>query len=139
MRERFGDGSVTAAVLARGIAREMHRLIAGGGDAVLLQRGLEKGVQAAVAALEAMSIPLTRTSPLPSAFTAIVPLLLIVPVRPLLTSNPSARTEEDPEAETVTVPEFNRFPSIPPATCNAEADARSVAPLALTDTVPEFE
>ena len=60
MRERFGDGSVTAAVLARGIAREMHRLIAGGGDPVLLQRGLEKGVQAAVAALEAMSIPLTE-------------------------------------------------------------------------------
>ena len=60
MRERFGDGSVTAAVLARGIARELHRLIAGGADPVLLQRGLEKGVAAAVAALEEMSIPLTE-------------------------------------------------------------------------------
>ncbi len=60
MRERFGDGSVTAAVLARGIARELHRLIAGGADPVLLQRGLEKGVAAAVAALEALSVPLTE-------------------------------------------------------------------------------
>ena len=60
MRERFGDGSVTAAVLARGIAGEMHRLIAGGADPVLLQRGLEKGVSAAVAALDEMSIPLTE-------------------------------------------------------------------------------
>ncbi len=60
MRERFGDGSVTAAVLARGIARELHRLIAGGADPVLLQRGLEKGVAAAVGALDEMSIPLTE-------------------------------------------------------------------------------
>ena len=59
MRERFGDGSVTAAVLARGIAGELHRLIAGGADPVLLQRGLEKGAAAAVAALDEMSIPLT--------------------------------------------------------------------------------
>lgn len=60
MRERFGDGSVTAAVLARGIARELHKLLAGGADAVLLQRGLEKGVAAAVGALEALSVPLTE-------------------------------------------------------------------------------
>ena len=60
MRERFGDGSVTAAVLARGIARELHRLIAGGADPVLLQRGLENGVAAAVAALDEMSVPLTE-------------------------------------------------------------------------------
>ena len=60
MRERFGDGSVTAAVLARGIARELHKLLAGGADPVLLQRGLEKGVQAAVGALEEMSVPLTE-------------------------------------------------------------------------------
>lgn len=60
MRERFGDGSVTAAVLARGIARELHRLIAGGADPVLLQRGLEKGVAAAVAALDTLSVPLTE-------------------------------------------------------------------------------
>ncbi len=60
MRERFGDGSVTAAVLAQGIARELHRLIAGGADPVLLQRGLDIGVQTAVAALERLSIPLTE-------------------------------------------------------------------------------
>ena len=47
-------------MLAQGIARELHRLIAGGADPVLLQRGLDNGVQTAVAALERLSIPLTE-------------------------------------------------------------------------------
>ena len=62
MRDRFGDGSVTAAVLARGIARELHRLLAAGADPVHLQRGLEQGVQATVTALDELSIPLTKRS-----------------------------------------------------------------------------
>ena len=60
MRDRFGDGSVTAAVLARCIARELHRLLAAGADPVHLQRGLELGVQATVSALDELSIPLTE-------------------------------------------------------------------------------
>ena len=60
MRERFGDGSVTAAVLARGIARELHRLLVAGADPVHLQRGLERGVQTATNALDELSIPLTE-------------------------------------------------------------------------------
>ena len=72
MRDRFGDGSVTAAVLARGIARELHRLLVGGADPVLLQRGLEKGVQAAVGALEAMSIPLTEPAHVAGVARAVV-------------------------------------------------------------------
>ena len=72
MRERFGDGSVTAAVLAQGIARELHRLLAGGADAVLLQRGLEKGVQAAVGALETLSIPLTEPAHVAGVARAVI-------------------------------------------------------------------
>ena len=60
MRDRFGDGSVTAAVLARCIARELQRLQVAGADPVHLQRGLELGVQTAVSALEELSIPLTE-------------------------------------------------------------------------------
>ena len=60
MRDRFGDGSVTAAVLARRLARQLHRLHAARANAVHLQRGLERGVRVAVTALEELSIPLTR-------------------------------------------------------------------------------
>jgi chaperonin GroEL len=58
MREDVGDGSATTAVLAQAIAKEMERMIAAGANAMLLRRGVERGTEAALKALEEMALPL---------------------------------------------------------------------------------
>ena len=58
MRNELGDGSATAAVLAHAIARDMHRMIAAGAHPMILKRGIERAVQAAVKALDEISTPL---------------------------------------------------------------------------------
>ena len=50
-----GDGTTTATVLARAILREGARNIVAGSNAMAVQRGIRKGVEAAVAKLEEMS------------------------------------------------------------------------------------
>ncbi|MBV7335026.1 hypothetical protein KFU94_43685 [Chloroflexi bacterium TSY] len=60
MRKEYGDGSATAAVLARSIGRDLHRLIVAGADPISLQRGVEKGVQAASSALTDLALPLEK-------------------------------------------------------------------------------
>lgn len=58
MRDQAGDGSATAAVLARAMIRAGARLVAAGANPMLMRRGMEQGVQAAVASLAAMAQPL---------------------------------------------------------------------------------
>jgi chaperonin GroEL len=50
-----GDGTTTATVLARAILREGARNIVAGSNPMAVQRGIRKGVEAAVAKLEEMS------------------------------------------------------------------------------------
>lgn len=59
VHEAYGDGAATAAVLARAIVRESTRMIAAGGNPMLLRRGIERGVQAAVDALTAQAVPVS--------------------------------------------------------------------------------
>jgi chaperonin GroEL len=49
--ERAGDGTVTAAVLAQSLVRESMRYIAAGGSPVLVARGIELGLEVAIAEL----------------------------------------------------------------------------------------
>ena len=58
IREEVGDGSATAAVLAWAVASEMQRMIAAGSNAMILKRGIEKGIAAAINALDQLAIPL---------------------------------------------------------------------------------
>lgn len=58
VREEVGDGSATTAVLARAIAREIQHVVAAGANAMMVKHGVEVATEAAVKALEAMSIPL---------------------------------------------------------------------------------
>ena len=45
MRDKYGDGSATAAVLAGRVARDVHRLIVAGVDPMIgLRRGIDKGI-----------------------------------------------------------------------------------------------
>ncbi len=55
--EQAGDGTTTATVLAEAILREGMRRISGGANPVEVQRGIEKGVSAAVADLAARARP----------------------------------------------------------------------------------
>lgn len=72
MRDKYGDGSATAAVLARVIAREMHRLVVAGADPVLMRRGVERGITAACAALDRMSLPLQEAEHIAGLATAAI-------------------------------------------------------------------
>ncbi len=58
MRDRVGDGSATAAVLSREMVRGGMRMVAGGANSQLVRQGMEKGVRAAVAELQALAQPL---------------------------------------------------------------------------------
>ncbi len=58
MRDRVGDGSATAAVLSREMVRVGMRMVAAGANAQLVRQGMEKGVRAAVAELQAAAQPL---------------------------------------------------------------------------------
>lgn len=52
-----GDGTTTATVLAQAIVREGMMNVAAGANPMALKRGIEKGVQAAVAEIHKMSTP----------------------------------------------------------------------------------
>lgn len=70
MREEVGDGSATAAVFADALAREMEKMISAGANAMMLKRGVEMAVDAAVDALDAMAIPLDTEERIAAVATA---------------------------------------------------------------------
>ncbi len=72
MRDSHGDGSATAAVLASVVAREAHRLIAAGVNPMTLRRGIERGTQAAVGALDGLSCPLEGAERIAGLATAAI-------------------------------------------------------------------
>jgi chaperonin GroEL len=55
--DKAGDGTTTATVLARAIYREGHKMVTSGANPMALKRGLDKGVEAIVAALKKQSKP----------------------------------------------------------------------------------
>ncbi len=57
-RRTIGDGSATAAVLARAMILEGMRMAAAGANPVMIRHGLEQGVRAAVEQFAAMAQPL---------------------------------------------------------------------------------
>jgi chaperonin GroEL len=57
--DNAGDGTTTATVLAEAIYREGLKNVTAGANPVYLKRGIDKAVTAAVAAIGAMSIPVT--------------------------------------------------------------------------------
>ncbi len=52
-----GDGTTTAMVLAQSMIREGVKNVAAGGDPMAIKRGMDKAVDAAVAALKEISVP----------------------------------------------------------------------------------
>jgi len=70
VREEVGDGSATTAVLALAIAKEVQKMIIAGANPMLLKRGIERAVDAAVQALEAMAIPLEGEERIAAVATA---------------------------------------------------------------------
>jgi chaperonin GroEL len=72
MRDKYGDGSATAAVLARAVARDAHRLIVAGADPMALRRGIERGAQAASAALGKLSQSLEGAESIAGLATAAI-------------------------------------------------------------------
>ena len=58
MRLSVGDGSATAAVLAREMVRSGARMVAAGVDPMLVQRGVERAVRVAATSLDRMARPL---------------------------------------------------------------------------------
>ena len=56
--DEVGDGSTTAMVLAAALMEEGHRATAAGADPMSVMRGIERGLAAASAALDAQSRPL---------------------------------------------------------------------------------
>ena len=56
--DEVGDGSTTAMVLAAALMEEGHRATAAGADPMSVMRGMERGLAAASAALDAQSRPL---------------------------------------------------------------------------------
>jgi chaperonin GroEL len=57
VHKRAGDGTATAAVLARAILREATRYIRAGGNPMLVRDGIERGLRVAYHALEEMAQP----------------------------------------------------------------------------------
>ncbi|MHB1294922.1 MAG: chaperonin GroEL [Anaerolineae bacterium] len=70
VREEVGDGSATTAVLAQAIASEVERMMAAGAIPALLRRGIERATDAAVKALEEMSVPLEGEERIAAVATA---------------------------------------------------------------------
>src|SRR5437879_4432457 len=52
-----GDGTTTATVLAQAIITEAFKNLAAGANPIQLKRGIDRGVEAVVAALKEMSLP----------------------------------------------------------------------------------
>jgi chaperonin GroEL len=59
--EIAGDGTTTATVLTEALFREGLKNLAPGADAMALNRGMQKGVEAAVAKLSSMAKPIDIT------------------------------------------------------------------------------
>ncbi len=57
VRERYGDGAATSAVLARAMVREACKRIAGGADPMVMRRGIEQAVATTLEALAAQALP----------------------------------------------------------------------------------
>src|SRR5438067_5603369 len=57
-----GDGTTTSVVLAQAIVNEGMRNVAAGANAMLLKRGLDKAVEAVVAEIKAMAVPVNGKS-----------------------------------------------------------------------------
>ncbi len=55
-----GDGTTTATVLAQALVNEGMRYVAAGGNPISLKRGIEKGVERAVATIKEHAIPVTE-------------------------------------------------------------------------------
>src|SRR5450759_1312701 len=54
-----GDGTTTATVLAQALINEGLRNVAAGANPMLLKQGIEKGVEAVVAAIKKQSVPVS--------------------------------------------------------------------------------
>src|ERR671939_26909 len=54
-----GDGTTTSIVLAQAIVHEGMRNVAAGANAMLLKRGLDKAVEAIVAEIKSMAVPVS--------------------------------------------------------------------------------
>jgi len=70
MRQRVGDGSATAAVLAQAMLNEGRRFMAAGANPMLLRKGMELATHAAVQAIQAMAEPLTGPERMAALATA---------------------------------------------------------------------
>jgi chaperonin GroEL len=70
IREDVGDGSATTAVLALAIAKEMQRMVAAGANPMMMRRGVERAVEAAVKALDEMAVPLESEDRIAAVATA---------------------------------------------------------------------
>jgi chaperonin GroEL len=57
-----GDGTTTATVLAQAIVNEGMRNVAAGANAMILKRGLDKAVEAVVAEIKSMAVPVNGKS-----------------------------------------------------------------------------
>ncbi len=57
-----GDGTTTATLLAQALVREGMRNVAAGANPMVVKKGIQKAVDAAVAALKEISSPVTSTS-----------------------------------------------------------------------------
>ncbi|MCS7221788.1 MAG: chaperonin GroEL [Anaerolineae bacterium] len=71
MRQEMGDGSVITAVLTQAILREAHRCITAGANAMIVRRGLERALRAAVQALRDMAIPIAGEEQIAALATAV--------------------------------------------------------------------
>jgi len=70
VRQKAGDGSATAAVLALAMLREARRVIAAGANPMLVRQGIDLGVAAAVKALQEMAVPVQGQDALAALATA---------------------------------------------------------------------
>jgi len=70
VRQRVGDGSATAAVLAQSMLADGQRFIAAGANPMLLRKGMELATAAAVRAIQAMAEPLAGQERMAALATA---------------------------------------------------------------------
>jgi chaperonin GroEL len=72
VRQQVGDGSATAAVIAQALAREMTRVIAAGANAMIVKRGVERALDAAIEALDGLATPLEGEDRIAAVATAAI-------------------------------------------------------------------
>ena len=71
VHKQVGDGSATTAVLAKAILHEATRLVTAGANPVLVQRGIQRGVDRAGQALRAMAQPVSGQEDLATVAQAV--------------------------------------------------------------------